>query len=66
MTVTREETEIRDQAHEMWAEGTSDEMPASSDIETLLKNEGYFASDIERWFDDMQGFWRWNCNIKKL
>lgn len=65
MTVTRENTEIRDQVHEMWAEGTGDIEPVTTDIETLLNNEGYQASNIEIWYDDMQGFWRWNCNIKK-
>lgn len=65
MTVTREETEIRDQAHEMWAEGTSGLMPDIVDIESLLLGLGWKASNVEVWYDNMQGFYRWNCSITK-
>lgn len=66
MTLKREETEIRNQAHEMRAEGTSDEMPTEADVESLLTGEGYEASNIEMWFDGAQGFYRWNCDIKPI
>ncbi len=66
MTVNIEETEIRSQAHEMLAEGTSDVEPLKEDIEALLKSKGWEAYDIEASYDSMQGFWRWDCNIKPL
>jgi hypothetical protein len=66
MTVKREETEIRNQAHEMWAEGTSDVEPKKEDIEALLKKEGYTAINIDTGYDGMQGFWRWDCEITPL
>lgn len=66
MTVTRENTEIRDQSHEMWAEGTSDTDPHASDIKTFLEEYGYEASNMDSWYDSLQGFWRWSCDIKKF
>lgn len=62
--VTRENTEIRTHAHLMDAEGTADTKPMKSEIEFLLSKEDYNAKDIEIWFDNMQGFWRWNCEIE--
>ena len=49
----------------MDAEGTSDEQPTEKAIQTLLGVEGWCCDEIDIWFDDMQGFWRWNCTIKK-
>lgn len=67
MTVKRENTEIRDQPHEMWAEGMEEatDKPESRDIEYLLNNESFQAFNIRIWFDDMQKYWRWNCDIKR-
>ena len=64
MIVTRENTEIRTQSHLMDAEGTADTKPTKSEIEFLLSKEGYSTKDIKIWFDNMQGFWRWNCTIE--
>ena len=66
MTVTRENTEIRDQTPDlMVAEGTSDVEPKSKDIKELLLSENWNSSNIDIWFDNMQGFWRWNCDISR-
>jgi hypothetical protein len=63
MTVERKNTEILDQAHQMWAEGTSDVEPKANDIEKLLKDENWNIYDVDIWLDNMQGFWRWSCKI---
>lgn len=65
MTVERKNTEIRDQQHLMDAEGTSDVEPKSEDIKMLLLSENWECSNIDIWFDNMQGFWRWNCDISR-
>ena len=61
MTVTRRNTEIRDMYND--AEGTSDIEPIIDDIKSLLKIENWEGYNIDIWFDDMQGFWRWCCDI---
>ena len=66
MTIDRDHTEIRDQAHLMDAEGTSDVKPKDVDIQTLLGAENWCADEIDIFFDDMQGFWRWSCNISRM
>lgn len=66
MAVERKNTEILDQPHQMCAEGTDDEKPKIEDIEVILKNEGWGVFNVDIWFDTMQGFWRWNCDILKL
>lgn len=68
MTVDREHTEIFDQSHKMWAEGTSiasnkELEPKEQDIQKLLAYEGWIANEIDIWFDNMQRFWRWSCKI---
>jgi len=70
MTVDREHTEIFDQAHQMWAEGTSIGSgeglePKEADIQKLLSGEGWIADEIDIWFDNLQKFWRWSCKIAK-
>lgn len=62
----RKNTEILDQAHQMRAGGTSDEPINHDEVMELLAKENYFAKDIESWFDSMQGFYRWECNIISL
>ena len=66
MTVKIEETEIRSQAHEMWAEGTADVLPSNEDIIKLIGEKGFEATNIESWFDTCQLFYRWNCEIKPI
>ncbi len=68
MTVDRKHTEIFDQAHQMWAEGTSigdgeGLKPKVEDIQNLLSSEGWVTDEIDIWFDDLQKFWRWSCKI---
>ncbi len=65
MTVERKNTEIRSHQHLMDAEGTSDIKPKAEDIKALLLSENWESSNIEIWFDNMQGFWRWNCDISR-
>lgn len=65
MTIERTNTEIFDQAHQMWAEGTSSIEPLEVDIQNLLDGEGFGVDEIDFWFDNMQGFWRWCCKIYK-
>ena len=62
----RKNTEIFDQAHQMYAEGTSDEPINHDDVMELLAKEGYFAKNIDSFFDSMMGFYRWDCLIIKL
>ena len=68
--IDREHTEIFDQVHQMYAEGTSNNLnelePTKEDIENLLDSEGFKAYKIEIEFDNMQKFWRWNCKISKI
>ncbi len=66
MTVDRQHTVIFDQTHKMWAEGTSigeGLKPKEQDIQHLLGSEGWVADEIDIWFDNLQGFWRWSCKI---
>lgn len=65
LSVTRKETEIFDQSHQMYAEGTSDVEPLEKDIKFLLGSENWIADEIGIWFDNMQGFWRWWCSIER-
>lgn len=65
-SVTRENTEICDQAHQMFAEGTSDIEPKEIDIQKMLAEELLAVDEIEIFFDNLQGFWRWSCKIAHL
>lgn len=65
-TIKIENTEIRDQAHLMVAEGACDDKPTLDDIVNFLSEHGFVPNDIDVSYDTMQGFWRWNCNIQKL
>lgn len=56
--------EIRNQPHLMAAEGTDDKKPVGKEIVEYLLKRGYISNNIDIWFDNMQGFWRWNCDIK--
>lgn len=65
MTVTRENTEIFDHPHQMYAEGVSDEKPNETDIQILLSSEGWVCDEIDIWEDVSQGVYRWDCKISK-
>lgn len=64
MEILRINTEICLQPHQMFAEGTSDIKPTKEDIEYFLKSEKLNAFNIEIFYDGMQCFWRWRCDIK--
>lgn len=67
-TVDLKNTEIFDQPWKMWAEGTSIfdlQKPLESCIYAVIESQGFKAKNIEIWFDDMQMFYRWNCDIEK-
>lgn len=64
MTVERKNTLIRDQLHEMWAEGTSEVMPTHTDIKLLLISLGWHAENIQVFYDSFQRFYRCQCDIK--
>ena len=68
MKIKRENVEIRDQKHEMWAEGLCDERPSTYEIRMFLVWEGvgYRAKNIEISFDKIISMWRWICDIEKL
>ena len=57
------ELEIREQSHEMWAEGTSDVRPKVDDIVDEIAKRGYAALKVDIVHDDMQGFWRFTADI---
>ncbi len=57
--------EIRDQKHLMVAEGSDDNKIFIKDIVEVIKARGYKALNIKIWFDNLQGFWRFNSDIKK-
>ena len=60
------EVEYRSQKHEMWVEGTADEKPTHDAIINHAKSKGYSVINIGIWHDDLQGFWRFNGDIKPL
>lgn len=62
----RESYEIRDQAHLMHAEGAQDKKPKEAEIIESIKSDGYIATEIDIQFDNMMGFWRWDCDIENI
>lgn len=64
MKINPNNAEIRNQAHEMWAEGCDDDPYTSSEIEDYLNERGYTGNNFDMSFDTMQGLWRWSCDIK--
>ncbi len=62
--IQREDFEICDQSHQMYAEGCQDREPLEDDILLAVGLAGYEAVDIEINFDDMQKLWRWTCDIQ--
>ena len=61
--LTIENTEIEDQAHKMWAEGTADNEPTIYAVQVWMEYLGWNVKGIDIWFDKMQGFWRWSCDL---
>ena len=64
--ITRNNTEIFDQLHQMYAEGMCDAEPSYKEIAELLSSEGYGSSGYTKSYDQMQSTWRWTCNISNL
>ena len=60
------EYEYRTRSWEMWLEGTADNKPSEDTIISHAKAKGYSLSDISIWFDQLQGFWRFSADLKKL
>lgn len=66
MGIKAEDVEIRSQAHLMDAEGAHAHEVTEIEIEKFLAKQGYFATNIDIFFDSMQGLTRWTCDIIKL
>ncbi len=56
--------DIRNQPHEMRAEGSEYYRPKRSDITRHLEKEGYIAKNIDVEWDTFQEVFRWNCDIE--
>lgn len=54
---------IRDQIHEMIAEGTSNSELKDNAILVELLKRGFNAFNIEIWFDEMMNVYRWKSDI---
>lgn len=46
-----------------YAEGTSDTEPKPQEISDLFKYDNLEITNIQIWFDNLQHFWRWSCDI---
>ena len=57
--------DIRDQKHEMYAEGTSDNEPTQGAIVDAIERRGFVASKINISYDGMMLCWRFTANIKR-
>jgi len=55
--------EIRDQKHEMFAEGSADKKPTTHMILERIKERGFMASNIDIFYDKLQRFWRFTAKI---
>lgn len=55
---------IRDQAHELWAEGSSETKLSTKEIFENIKNVGFLASNIDIFYDEMMSVWRFTADIK--
>jgi hypothetical protein len=64
--LNRNEVEIFEQAHQMYAEGKHANSPSESDIVLLLYDEGYEASNINISYDKMMGVYNWYAEIEKV
>jgi len=66
MKLSRENTEIRNQSHEMWAEGMEDFEPSKTEIKSFLLSLGYISHVTDIFYDDMQKVYRWNADISNI
>ena len=57
---------IRDQKHEMWAEGTADNEIAESDVSKAIKEYGFDSSNIDIYYDELFECWGFTADIKKF
>lgn len=62
----RYNTEIFDQKHQMYAEGSCDDEPTISEVISFVKLIGWDARCVDISFDGIQNVWRWTCDIKPL
>jgi hypothetical protein len=58
-----ENTEIESQSHKMWAEGSCDNPTSQLEVAGFMLQQGWIVRNIQYWHDDMQGFYRWNCDL---
>ena len=58
--------EYRTQVHQMDIDGTSDDEPFACDIVDIVESNGFTLENLDIWFDQLQGFWRFNGDIKEL
>ena len=61
--VNREDFEIANQQHQMFAEGCQDDEMEPIEVFDAVKLAGYNPNNIEIHFDCFQGLWRWTCDI---
>tara|TARA_R110000744_G_scaffold329836_1_gene435398 strand:+ start:937 stop:1125 length:189 start_codon:yes stop_codon:yes gene_type:complete len=57
------EYEYRIQEWEMWLEVTSDNKPCKEEIIKDAKIKGFELNNLDMWFDNMQGFWRFRADL---
>ena len=62
--MNRDDWELRDRAHEMWAEGCQETEPQIHEINKAVNDCGYYTENIDIHYDELQGLWRWFCYIK--
>ena len=55
--------EIRDQEHEMFAEGCHDEKPTECEVKAAIIRSGYVGRNVDIFYDNMQKLWRWTADI---
>lgn len=62
----RNEIEIFNQLHEMYAEGKHINRPSESIINLVLINEGYYSNNIDIYYDSLMGLYQWRADIQKV
>lgn len=64
--IKREDFEICDQPHKMYAEGCQDLPLNEQMIQGALRREGYIATSISIWVDSLQCMNRWSADIELI
>jgi hypothetical protein len=64
MKINRNNTEIFDQAHQMYAEGSEDFCVEISEIKEFLFSIGYQSYNEDIFFDNVQKCYRWTADIR--